>query len=147
MTTTGRTWIAALVPLPALLVTALFCADTIGAMIGRRFFWPPTRMTLADALVLRNTGEVAFQLLSGVDPNEPSLLVQASRGREPTRMLPVEAAVLSGESYFLELLAGHGARLDDGILAHLRCQAERLGENQVRDWIDARLGRAVECDQ
>jgi hypothetical protein len=146
MTARRVTWIVALVPLPVLIVTALFCVDTFAAGIWRRFLYPPSHLTLADALILRNTGEVVFQLLEGVDPNEPSLLVRTAPGGRPRRVLPLEAAVLTGEIEFLDLLASHGARMDDALLVRLRCQADRIGENRIVDWMDARLGRSVDCD-
>lgn len=139
--------LAAVVPLPAVIATSLFCADTVAAVVGRRFLLPPARLTLADAIALRNTGDVMFQILDGVDPNEPSLLVQASPLGRPRRVLPAEVAIFAGDEDLLALLIQHGLRLDDALLVRLRCEAERLGENGVADRIDARLGRKVDCGQ
>jgi hypothetical protein len=134
----------ALVPLPAIVVAALFFADTLA---GGRVLWPPARVTLADAIALRNAGEAAAQLMDGVDPNAPSVLVDASPRRTPQRILPAEAAVLSGDTRLLDLLARHGARFDEPLLVQLYCQADRVGENEVRSWIEARLGRTADCGQ
>ena len=132
-----------LVPLPAIVVTALFCVD---ALAGGRLLWPSARVTLADAIALRNAGEAAAQLTSGVDPNAPSVLIDASPRRRPQRMLPAEAAVLSGDARLLDLLVRHGARLDEPLLVRLYCQADRIGEDEVRHWIQAKLGRMADCD-
>jgi hypothetical protein len=82
-----------------------------------------------------------------VDPNAPSVLVDASPRRTPQRILPAEAAVLSGDTRLLDLLARHGARFDEPLLVQLYCQADRVGENEVRSWIEARLGRTADCGQ
>jgi hypothetical protein len=147
MNTRRLAWIVTLIPLPVLIATALFSLDTFAAMTGPGFLFPSSHLTLADALALRNTGEVAFQLLNGVDPNQPSLLVQAAPGGKPRQALPVDVAIRTGEVDLLELLIRHGTRMDEAVLVRLRCEADRIGENRIVEWIDARLARAIDCDR
>ena len=140
-------WPAAIVAAPALLVAAIFCADTLAAALARGFIWPVPKLTLAEAVIVRNAGEAASQIIAGADPNAPSPLGRASSRIGQRAILPLEAAVLTGETHLLELLVNHGARLDETALVQLRCRASRIGEDRVAEWIDARLGRHVECDQ
>jgi hypothetical protein len=140
-------WLAGMVSMPALLVCALFFADTVAGMIGHRFMWPPPTLTLVDAVVLRDAGETAAQIINGADPNVPSSFSRASSLFGRRSVLPVEAAVITGETHLLELLVNYGARLDEPTLLRLRCEAERLGEDRVADWIEKRLARRVTCDQ
>jgi hypothetical protein len=136
-----------LVATPALLVAGFFFVDMLGSFAGRPLIWPATTLTLADAVILRNAGEAAAQILHGADPNAPSPVRRASAAFGRRSVLPVEAAVMTGETHLLELLADYGARLDEDTLVRLRCQAERIGEDRVAGWIDARLARRVACDQ
>jgi hypothetical protein len=142
-----RAWLGALVAAPALLVTTIFCVDTLGSALGRRVIWPVPALTLADAVIFRNAGEAASLIINGADPNAPSPLRRASSRFGRRSILPVEAAVLTGETHLLQLLVNYSARLDVKTTERLRCQADRLGEDQMREWLDARLGRAVSCDQ
>jgi hypothetical protein len=140
----NRSWVLAVVAAPVVLVTTLFCADTIA---GGRLLWPTPHVSLADAIVLRNAGEVTNQLLNGADPNAPSLLHSGSPRGRPRQVLPVDAAVLSGEVRFLDLLAAHGARFEQPLLVRLHCEADRAGEHEIRAWIEARLGAPADCDR
>jgi hypothetical protein len=140
-------WLAGCIAAPALLVCALFFADTIAGAVGARFLWPVPALTLADAVVLRNAGETAAQIINGADPNAPSPISRASSLFGRRALLPVDAAVITGETHMLQLLVDHGARLDEPTLMRLRCEAERIGEDRVARWIDARLTRPVTCDQ
>ena len=144
MTRSSRWWVPALVAAPVVLVTAVFCGDTI---VGGHLLWPTSHVSLADAIVLRNAGEVANQLLNGADPNAPSLLQHGSRLARPQQVLPADAAVWSGEVRFLELLAVHGARFEQPLLVRLHCQADRAGEHEIRAWIEARLNGPADCDR
>ena len=140
-------WLGGLIAAPALLVSALFFADTLAGMVGHRFVWSAPALTLADAVVLRNAGETAAHILNGADPNAPSPISRASHLFGRRSVLPVDAAVITGETHLLQLLNDYGARLDEATLLRLRCEAERLGEDRVARWIDARLARRVTCDQ
>ena len=139
--------IGGIIAAPALLVCVLFFADTLSGTIGRRFIWRPPALTLADAVVLRNSGEAAAQIAKGADPNAPSPIREASALFGRRSMIPVEAAVITGETHLLQLLVDYGARLDEPTLRRLRCEAERSGEDRVAGWIDRRLSRPVTCDQ
>lgn len=144
-------WIVTLIPLPAILVATLFCADTLAGLTRNRLLWPEATLTIADAIVLRDTAEVVTQLLGGVDPNAPCRLTYTSRltrkvrRHAATAVTPLEAAVWSGEPFYMQLLAQHGAMLDEATLLRLRCEADRLGENRIVNWIDSRLGRGADC--
>jgi hypothetical protein len=140
----ARSWLLVLVPAPAVLVTAIFCADTFS---GGRLLWPASGVSFADAILLRNAGEVTHQLRNGVDPNAPSVLHDGSRYQRPRHVLPAEAAVRSGDARFLDLLTRHGARFDEPLLVRLYCEADRVGENDARSWVERRLGRPVDCNQ
>jgi hypothetical protein len=140
-------WIGRLIAAPALLASVLFLADTCAGLMGHGFIWPTPALTLADAVVLRNSGETAAQIINGADPNRPSPLRQASSLFGRRSILPLEAAVITGETHLLQLLVDYGAQLDEPTLARLRCEAERLGEDRVAGWIDRRLTRRVACDQ
>lgn len=140
-------WLGGLIAAPALLVAAIFCADTVRASMGYRFIWPAPALTLTDAVALRNAGEAAAQIVNGADPNAVSPISRAAFLVGRRSILPVEAAVMTGETHLLQLLVDYGARLDDATLLRLRCEADRLGENRVADWIDRRLARRVTCDQ
>ena len=140
-------FIGAFIAVPALVVCALFFADTLAGVMEHRFIWPAPALTLADAVVLRNPGEAAAQIINGADPNTTSPIRQASSLFGRRSVLPVEAAVITGETHLLQLLVDYGARLDEPTWLRLRCEAERLGEDRVAGWIDQRLRRPVSCDQ
>ena len=139
-------WLGGFVAAPALLVCALFFVDSVGAAFGRGFIWPEPALTLADAVILRNAGETAAQIINGADPNAPSQINRASALFGRRSILPLEAAVFTGETHLLQLLVDHGARLDDATLLRLRCEAERIGEERVAHWLDTRLARRATCD-
>jgi hypothetical protein len=140
-------WLGGFVAGPALLVAALFTVDALGGAVGRRFLWPVDALTLADAVLLRNAGEAAAQISHGADPNASSPIRRASPRFGRRSILPLEAAMMTGETHLLELLVNYGARPDEATLLRLRCEAERIGEDGVARWIDARLARRVRCDQ
>ena len=102
-----------------------------GWMVGATPFWPVTNLTLSEAVVTRDAGEVVRLIeRERVDPNR-SWPVRADL-LETSPITPVEAAVAMRRGEMVILLLRHGAVLPEGPERDaLICQAVRAGEDDV----------------
>jgi hypothetical protein len=137
--------VAVVIAVPGTVMALLFAANAILRGHGNALIWPIEALTLAEALVHRNPGEVAYQISRGIDVNQPSLLARGSPARRPVMVMPLEAAVLSGEVGFVALLLEHGAAMDRRNLMTLRCLADRIGEQYIERFLAARDDRPLDC--
>lgn len=138
--------LAAIIALPAVAIALLFAVNAAATGAGIEIVWPVEDVSLAEALVHRNTGEAVLQISRGADVDTPSRLVRRSPAGRPIVITPLEAAVLSGELGLVRLLLDRGARLDDENLPMLECLADRIGEQAIAEFLAAQDERSVDCD-
>jgi hypothetical protein len=102
-----------------------------GWIVGAKPFWPVTNLTLSEAVVTRDAGEVVRLIeRERVDPNH-SWPVRAEL-LETSPITPVEAAVATRRGEMVVLLLRHGAVLPEGPERDaLICQAVRAREEEV----------------
>ena len=102
---------------------------------GRPLVWPPTELTLSEAVALRDRGEVIRQIMLGVDPNRRYQTHDVFRELEDVALTPLEAAVITRESSLVSLLLESGASINDGNATTLQCLANDVREESLRRYI------------
>ena len=102
-----------------------------GWVVGAKPFWPVTNLTLSEAVVTRDAGEVVRLIeRERVDPNRSWPVRAELLERSP--ITPVEAAVATRRGEMVVLLLRHGAVLPEGPERDaLICQAVRSREEDV----------------
>jgi hypothetical protein len=137
-------WLAVCVGGPPALVAVMFGASGAAALIaGRPLIWPPEEITLAEAVGLRDQGEVVRQIMLGSDPNRRYQVRDVFRDDEQLELTPLEAAVITREVYMVDLVVDYGASIGDGNAAVLQCLARALGADEVRTFV---IDRSREAD-
>jgi hypothetical protein len=137
------TWCVAV---PPAMVAALFALSGLAALVaGRPLIWPQTDLTLAEAVGLRDQGEVVRLIASGADPNRRYAVRNVFRDDETLAMSPLEAAVITREVYMMELVEDYGGIIDARNAAVLQCLAHALDVEDVRQFIIER-SREIPCD-
>lgn len=137
------TWCVAV---PPAIVAVLFAISGLAALLaGRPLIWPQTDITLAEAVGLRDQGEVVRLISSGADPNRRYAVRDVFREDETLAMSPLEAAVITREVYMMELVEDYGAVIDARNAAVLQCLARALGVEDVRQFVIERT-REIPCD-
>jgi hypothetical protein len=139
----GAVMLAMALAAPPVAAACILAADSIAGAMGGGLLWSRRPVSVSEALLLRDAGETRSQFLAGVDPNEPAPVTSGSR---PTvRMLPLEAAIRSGELPLVRLVLGHGARGDGATATRLVCLADRLGELEIAESLRGHFGIAAPC--
>lgn len=119
----------------AAIAAAPVCAACMGVLLavfglfGTHFFWPPTPITLPEAVVLRSGWEVMAQLRRGVDPNEPFPVRRHILDLGRPELSAWEAAVGADRDEVIELFAREGAQLRPDVAHAAVC----LGKANDRD--------------
>jgi hypothetical protein len=144
---TGQRMLALCTALPAAIVLVIFGASGAAALVlGQPIAWPPQNVTLPEAVALRDRGEPALQMMRGVDPNGRYLVRNVLRDNETVSLTPLEAAVITRESYMMGLVKDYGAVVDERNAAILQCLAKSVGAEGIRQELMARAGEAM-CDR
>ena len=145
MTRNRQRVMALAVALPGVLVAALFGVSGATALVtGKPLLWPPTELTLSEAVGLRDQGEAVRLVMLGADPNRRYDVREVFRDDEHILLTPLEAAVITREDYMLDLVLDHGARIDQRNAATLQCLAKAVGAEAITSRIIERSGE-VDC--
>ena len=147
MMETRQRILALCVGLPAAIVLMIFGASGAAALVlGKPIAWPPQDVTLSEAVALRDRGETALQIMRGVDPNGRYVVRNVLREGEAVSLTPLEAAVITRESYMMNLVKDYGAIVDERNTAVLQCLAKSVGAEGIRRELMALSGEAM-CDR
>jgi hypothetical protein len=114
----------------------------ICGLIDIHLFWPPTPITLPEAVVLRSGWEVLAQFRRGVDPNAPFPVRREVLDLQRPQLSAWEAAVGADRAEVIELLAREGAQLRPDIARAAVC----LGKANDRDEAVDALVRLYQLD-
>lgn len=134
------------VALPPALVAILFALSGVSALLaGRPLVWPPQELTLAEAVGLRDQGEVVRLIANGADPNARYAVHNVFREDEHIAMTAFEAAVVTREVYMMMLVENYGGIVDARNGAVLQCLAQALDADDVRQFVVERT-REIPCD-
>ena len=134
------------VVIPPVLVTVLFGVSGAAALItGRPLIWPPATMTLSEAVALRDRGEMARQIMLGADPNRRYPTRDVFREDEHVQLTPLEAAVITRESYMVGLVLEYGALVNEDNAPVLQCLARNVHAEALWQLFAARHGQ-VDCE-
>ena len=101
-------WQRTLVWLPLAVLLAFRVFLLAASLMGRPPFWTAQPLTLSEAAALRDGGEVARLLATGVDPNA-SYPVRRGAVRGRVEATPLEAARAAGRDEIVQLLRDAGA--------------------------------------
>jgi hypothetical protein len=95
--------------LPAVLLAAATVTWLAAAAFGAHPFWPSESLTLSEAAALRDGGEVARLLATGVDPNGRYSIRGGFLYKDPVVLTPVEAALAADRPEIVAILVHAGA--------------------------------------
>ena len=95
-------------------------------------------LTLTEAAAIASHADVARLLRSGADPNAMSRLRAGLVRNDERVMTPLEAATRAIRTGPLQLLAGAGARIDEGTYPVLWCAATTGRNQEMLTFLDAR---------
>jgi hypothetical protein len=137
------TWCVA-VP-PAIVAVAFALSGVAALLAGRPLVWPQQDITLAEAVGLRDQGEVVRLIANGADPNRRYAVRNVFREDETLAMSPLEAAVITREVYMMELVEHYGGVIDARNAAVLQCLARALDVEDVRRFVIERT-QEIPCD-
>jgi hypothetical protein len=134
------------VVLPPCLVALAFAASGVAALVGGRpLIWPPSPVTLSEAMANRDQGEVVRQVAAGVSlDGRYDVYDVIKRGRH-IPATPLEAAIATREEYMFELGLAYGARLDASNARVLFCLADAEHATGIRDHVRDKFGPQA-CD-
>ena len=131
------------VALPGMAVAMAFAVSGAAALFrGRPIIWPPTDVTLSEAVALRDQGEVVRQIMMGIDPNKRYLVRRVFRVDEEVALTPLEAAVVTREPYMVDLVVDYGASVNERNAATLQCLAVGVREETIRRYLVDLAGEA-----
>ena len=134
------------VALPGIVVGVAFAVSGAAALFrGRPLIWPPTEVTLSEAVALRDQGEVVRQIMTGIDPNNRYVVRRVFRDNEEVALTPLEAAVVTRELYMVDLVVDYGASVNERNAATLQCLAIGVGMETIRRYL-ADLAGEADCD-
>jgi hypothetical protein len=109
----------------------------IGWIAGASPFWTIPQLSLSEAVVTRDAGEVVRLIrYENVDPDQPWPVRAELLPGGPRSMTPMEAAVVTRRIEMVRLLAHRGARLPAGAARdRLICQAAGAGASDIVDFL------------
>jgi hypothetical protein len=137
---------AALVAMPGIIVAVVFGVSGAARLIsGRPLIWPPTDVTLSEAVALRDQGEVVRQIMMGSDPNKRYIVRSVFRDDEEVALTPLEAAVITREPYIVDLVVDYGASVNGRNAATLQCLAVGVRQETIRRYLVDLSGEA-DCE-
>ena len=113
------------------LVTAVMLMITL---LGNHPLWPVKDLTLAEAALLRDEGEVARLIESGEDPNGRYQIRHTLMHRSSRLVTPLEGAVRARRNrraVMVRLLLAHGALPDSGTWTAV-CESEQDEIDDIR---------------
>ena len=138
-----RPWCIAV--LPSLVAVTFAFSGLVALLAGRPLIWPQEDITLAEAVGLRDQGEVVRLIAAGADPNGRFAVRNVFREDEQLAMSPFEAAVITRETYMMALVEDYGGVIDARNAAVLQCLAQALDAGDVREFVIERT-QEVPCD-
>lgn len=104
----------ALAAFPAIGLAAFWLTLVVLSWMGHDLWWGAERLNLAEAAVLRDSGEAARLLDIGADPAARYLIREGILGSRPAEwMTPARAAVRADRPEILQLLIDAGLVFDD----------------------------------
>ena len=103
----------------------------MAALLGHDPLWPVEDVTLAEAALLRDDGEVVRLIGLGEDPNGHYRIRRKLMKRSPRLVTPLEAAVLASRPMMVRLLLAHGALPDSDTWTAV-CESERKEIADIR---------------
>lgn len=123
---------------PLLLAIASVVLLVLGAF-ERNPFWPrQDEVTMAEAAALRDTGTVAWMIMSGADPDVPMRIRAGVLDEREHHVTPGEAAVLADRTEVLATLAARGARVDAEIVGRWWCLARATEADESVEYLRRR---------
>ena len=146
MTTIERHVVACAVAVPAIVVAVIFGLSGAATLIaGRPLIWPPADLTLSEAVGLRDQGEIVRQIMLGVDPNRRYAVRGVFRENETVTLTPLEAAVITRETYMVDVMRRYGAVLDQRNAATLQCLAAAMRAESMKAHLVEMSNAAADC--
>jgi hypothetical protein len=130
---------------PGVVVAGLYAVLVLAGASGREWLWPPATLSLSEAVVAGDAGEIARQIAMGVDPNQPANLRRGFLGPNRAVAKPLEVAIARRRPDLGLLLLRYGARADDAVLQALRCLAQQLRDTRTRAMLDRYSPVPLEC--
>jgi hypothetical protein len=105
---------------PGFLVAAATIVWLLMAAVDAHPFWPSEPLTLSEAAALRDGGEVARLLASGVDPNARYPIREGFLYSNAVVLTPVEAAQAAERPEIVAILVQAGATAPEAPAVHPR---------------------------
>ena len=108
---------------PAIVAVLVMGAVSVATLFHHDPFWPVEDLTLAEAALLRDDGEVARLIGRGEDPNGHYRIRRTLLNEPPRLVTPLQAAVRANRAVMVRLLLAYGARPDASAWAAL-CESK-----------------------
>ena len=132
--------------LPGIAVALVFGISGAASLLtGSPLVWPPPDVTLAEAVALRDRGEIVRQMMAGADPNRRYPTHDVFREGEEVALTPLEAAVITREPAMVSLVLGYGGVVTDQNTVTLQCLADDVGAPEIRRQLAEMSRDGVDC--
>jgi hypothetical protein len=111
----------------------------VGWLIGASPFWAVANLTLSEAVVTRDAGEVVRLIVyEHADPDQPWPVRPGLAPGAPAVMTPLTAAVITRRLEMVRLLVHRGAHLPTGVARdRLICDAAAAGGTDIVEFLMA----------
>lgn len=129
-------WAFLVVAGPPLLVTVVSSLVLVAALFGFHPWWSESRVTLAEAAALSDTGLMVRLLEEGADPDQRSSVGPFILKKRDLQLTPLEAAIAARRAHVVKVLLRHGARADLPLPGALACLALQVGARDIAAILD-----------
>jgi len=126
-------WAAIALAAPGCVLAAFSVIVPAMAGVGHDPVWPHEPYNLAEAAAVRDEAEVVRLIEQGHDPNMRYDVRARWVFDHPTRLTPLEAAVVRDDPEIVRQLLAKGAVMNEGLWARLRCAAASPSLRAVLD--------------
>jgi len=113
---------------------------------GNHMLWPPTPMTLPEAVWLDDGGAVVRLIQNGAAPNAKGTLRAGLVGDTSVEATPLEVAVLSMRPEMVDLLVREGATVDESSAVTLICLARTVEAESIAEYFKARMPNVTDVN-
>ena len=138
--------LTAAIALPAIMLGLITGLSGISGWVADRpLVLAPMPRNLPEAAGNRDVADVVVMSQSA-DVNQPALARIPLRLRQPARLTPLEAAVISERAYMIRLLRDRGARLGAPELRSLRCIAQARHDRGTIAYLAQLDAQPLNCD-
>src|SRR5262245_37735395 len=127
-------------------IVALAVSGATALVHGQPLLWPAQKVTLTEAVGMRDTAEVVRQIALGADPNARYDTWDVLKRYQHVLVTPLEAAVATRELYMFDLLLAHGGSVTTENARTLHCFATQEHATAIAESLTKRFAPPDSCE-